>query len=127
MATEVKRVTKEKAVVEVRHVEEEWRKVELEEQQRAMAVAKVWAEEAKAHWVTEEELVAAAVARCRAILATVETVAEEAGMEQDGGSPSKQKAQAEGKWLVCNHCMTRGFDCQVSWKKICFCPSAEDG
>ena len=82
-------------------------------------MVKVWAEEAKACWVAGEELVAATAARHRAILAMAETVVE-VGMEQDGRSPSKQKGQVEGKWLTCDCCMTRGFDCQVSWKKILF-------
>ena len=76
-----------------------------------MATVKVWAEEAKAHQIMEEELAAAAAARCRAILATAETVAEEAGMEQDSGSPSKQKGQADGERLACDCCTTRSFDC----------------
>ena len=106
---EVKRVAEEKAVVEARRVEEEQRKVELEEQWRLMV------EEAEGRRVMEEELVVVAAARHGAVLAAAETAAKEAGTEQDGGLPSKQKGQAEGEWLACDRCMTRGFDCQVSW------------
>ena len=78
-----------------------------------MATAKAWAEEAEAHWIAEENVVAAAAAaRHRAVLAMTET-------EQDRGALSKQKGQAKGKQMVCNHCATWGFDCQVS-QFICF-------
>ena len=50
----------------------------------------------------------------------VEAVAEEAGMEPDGGSLLKQKGWAEGEWMACDHCVMRGFDCQVSWRCFCF-------
>ena len=75
-----------------------------------MAAAKVQ-EEAKGRWIAEE-LVAAA--RRKAVLAAAETVAEEAKTEQAVGLPAKQKGRAEGEWLACDRCMTRGFDCQVS-------------
>ena len=77
-------------------------------------------EEAEACQVMEEELTAVAAARCRAILATVETAVEEAGTEEDSGSPSKQKGWMEGKQLACDCCSTRGFKCQVSQKKKSF-------
>ena len=77
-----------------------------------MAVAKVW-EEAEGCWIVEE-LAAAAVARCKAILAVPETAAEEGEMEQAVGLLAKQKGRAEGGWLACEHCVTWGFDCQVS-------------
>ena len=73
----------------------------MEEQWRAMAMAKVQAVEAEVHQVMEK-LVAVAAARCRAVLAMVEAVAEEAGMEPDGGSLLKQKGWAEGEWRMCN-------------------------
>ena len=50
---------------------------------------KVQAAVAKACQVMEEKFMAAAAARCRAILATAETAVGEAGVEQSGGSLSK--------------------------------------
>ena len=97
-------------MVEARHVEE---------QRRVMAVAKVWAEEAEECWVTEE-LTVAAVARCKAILAMVETAAEEAEMEQVVGLPAKQKGRVEDERLACDCCVMWGFDCQVSPTVVLF-------
>ena len=110
-AVEAKRVAEEKAVAEVRCVEEEQRRVELQERWSTMAVVKVWTEEAEEHWVAEEEL---AAARRRVILAMAETAVEETGTEQDGRSPSKQKGWVEGKQLVCDCCVMQGFNCQVN-------------
>ena len=67
-------------------------------------------EEAEGCRITEE---LAAVKR-KAVLAVAETVAEEAKTEQAVGMLAKQKGRAEGEWLACDRCMTRGFDCQVS-------------
>ena len=78
-----------------------------------MAAAKVWAKEAEVCQIMEEEL--AAAARYRAVLAMAETV-----VEQDGGLLSKQKGWADGEQLACNHCTTRGYDCQVSQKILFF-------
>ena len=61
-----------------------------------------------------------AVTRRRAILedearhkAEAEQQTEEAELEQ-GGLPSKQKGQAECKWVACDCCVMQGFECQVS-------------
>ena len=89
-------------------------------------MVKVQAVKAEVHQVMEK-LVAVAAARCRAVLATAETVVE-VGTEQGGGLPLKQKMGAEGKQLVCDCCATRGFNCQVNWSKMfCSCPSTKDG
>ena len=61
-----------------------------------------------------EELAAVVAARHKAILAAVETAVEETETEQVVGLLAKQKEWAEGKRLVCDHCTTPGFDCQVS-------------
>ena len=70
---------------------EEWRRVELGEQWRAMAVVKVWEEEAKGRWIAEELMAAVAAARRKAVLAMMETVTEEAKTEQAVRFPAKQK------------------------------------
>ena len=110
-AAEAKRIAEEKAAAEAKRAEER-RRVELEEQRQAVAAAKA-REEAEGRQIAEE-LVAAAAAKRKAILATAETVAEEAETEQAVGMPAKQKGRAEGERLACDHCATRGFDCQVS-------------
>ena len=97
-------ITKEKVAVEVKRVaEEEQRRVEV-------AVVEAW-------WITKEKT---AVARQRATLeveakhkAKEEWQVEEMEMEQGGGLPSNQKGKAEGEQLVCDCCVTWGFDCQV--------------
>ena len=87
-----------------------------------LAEEKVAAEvEAEVHWIAEERVVAAAAARWQAILdaeAKCKAEVEEMGMEQGGGSLSKQKERAEGKQIMCDHCAMWGADCQVSL--ICF-------
>ena len=71
-----------------------------------MAALKAWAEDAEAHQIVEENIVTAAAARCRAVLVTMEAVAEELEMEQDDGLPSKQKGQVEGEQRVSRGCVT---------------------
>ena len=111
VAAEVKRIAEEKAAVEAKRVEER-RQAELEERRWAVATAKAQ-EEAEGRWIAEE-LVVAAAAKPKAVLAVVETAAEKAETEQAVGMPAKQKGQAEGERLACDRCATRGFDCQVS-------------
>ena len=62
----MKRIAEEKAVAEVRWVEEQ-RRAELEERRRVMVVAKVW-EEAEGCQIMEELM----AARCKAIQAAAE-------------------------------------------------------
>ena len=83
----------------------------MEERWRVRATAKAQAKEAKACQIEEEKVVVVTAARHRSVLA--ETAAEEAGMEPDGGSLSKQKGWAEGEQTACDHCATWGFECQV--------------
>ena len=99
-AAEVKRIAKEKAAVEARQVEER-RRAELEERWRAVATVKAW-EEAEGRQIVEG-LVAAAAAKCKAVLAVAGTAAEQAI-----GLPAKQKGRAEGDWLACDHCADMG-------------------
>ena len=113
MAAEVKWVTEEKAAVEARQVEEEQRVAELEEQQKAMAMVKVQAKEAAVHQIVEEKVAAEAAARCKAVLAVVETAVEVVETEDAVSLPANQKGWAEGEWLACNLCTMRGFNCQV--------------
>ena len=63
---------------------------------------------AEAWWITEEKMVAV---RQKAILDAEAKYKAEA--KQGSRLPLKQKGWVESKWLACDHCVTRGFDCQV--------------
>ena len=52
--------------------------------------------------------------------AEAEAQAEEMEMEQGSKLLLKQKGQAGGKWVTCNHCMMWGFGCQVSFPQFWF-------
>ena len=77
-----------------------------------MAAAKA-REEAEGRRITEE-LVVAAAAKRKAVLAAVETAAEEAETERAVRMLAKQKGRAEGERRACDCCAMRGFNCQVS-------------
>ena len=78
----------------------------------------------EAYWVAEEKLV---VARWRAMLEDeARCKAEVEELEKGGRLLLKWRGQVEGKWLVCNCCMTQGFKCQLSGLFGVFLSSAND-